>query len=425
MRGNAIRLWLPAFSMMMVTTLSYIDRNTLALLAPVMLRDLRITVEQYGYVISGFSIAYMIFNPLWGRIVDRLGVRGTMGWAVAMWTLASVSHALTKGAGGLFTARTALGLGEAASYPGAVRTVSLTLPATTRMRGIAVVYSGGSLGALLTPILVTPIAAIWGWRAAFWFTGGVGATWLALWAAVSRRRELARPAEANEADAEAAGKPRWSDPRVWAFLSAYALGASPLAFVLYQSSIYLGTVLHKSQVQIGSVLWMPPLAWELGFFFWGCLTDRFTRSGAPDAWLRHGMFLAMVFSTPLALAPHTRSFALTMALFSFALFIAPGFTVAALAYAQRHYSMKHAGLITGLGSGAWSGVVALEMPVVGRLFDLHNYGLAFGVAVLLPVAGFAMWRAVDWWAENADRVREIRRAGQGARITLARATTVV
>src|SRR6516164_5916951 len=111
-------LWLPAVSMMMVSTLSYIDRNTLALLAPSILRDLDITNEEYGYVISGFSIAYMLFNPVWGRIVDRLGVRGTMGAAVSMWTLASVSHAFARGTGGLLAARSALGLGEAATYPG-------------------------------------------------------------------------------------------------------------------------------------------------------------------------------------------------------------------------------------------------------------------------------------------------------------------
>jgi ACS family hexuronate transporter-like MFS transporter len=53
--------------MMLVSVISYIDRNTLALLAPTILRDLRLTAEQYGMVISAFSIAYMLGNPVWGR----------------------------------------------------------------------------------------------------------------------------------------------------------------------------------------------------------------------------------------------------------------------------------------------------------------------------------------------------------------------
>src|SRR5262249_603368 len=120
--------WLPAISMMLVTTLSYIDRSTLALLAPSILRETGLSNEQYGLIIAGFSIAYMFGNPLWGRIVDRIGVRVCMGAAVGLWTLASVSHAFAAGVRGFFASRTALGLGEGATYPGAVRVVTQTLP---------------------------------------------------------------------------------------------------------------------------------------------------------------------------------------------------------------------------------------------------------------------------------------------------------
>jgi len=122
--------------MMLVTTISYIDRNTLALLAPSILRDAHLSNEQYGFILSGFSIAYMLGNPLWGRIVDRVGVRASMTAAVLLWTLASVSHVFAGGFRGFLLSRTALGLGEAASYPGAVRTVTQTLPPSTRARGI-------------------------------------------------------------------------------------------------------------------------------------------------------------------------------------------------------------------------------------------------------------------------------------------------
>ena len=89
--------WLPALSMMLVSTISYIDRNTLALLAPTILRDTHLTNEQYGFIISAFSIAYMLGNPVWGRILDRIGVRAGMGAAVSLWTLASIAHAFAAG----------------------------------------------------------------------------------------------------------------------------------------------------------------------------------------------------------------------------------------------------------------------------------------------------------------------------------------
>src|SRR5277367_5568372 len=82
--GRMTRRWLPAFSMMLVSTISYIDRNTLALLAPTILRDAHLSNEQYGFIISAFSIAYMLGNPLWGLVLDRIGVRTGMTAAVSL-----------------------------------------------------------------------------------------------------------------------------------------------------------------------------------------------------------------------------------------------------------------------------------------------------------------------------------------------------
>src|SRR3954447_20499214 len=167
-------VWPPTVSMMFVSLISYIDRNTLALLAPTILKDTGLTGEQYGFIISAFSVAYMVGNPVWGLILDRVGLRRGMLAAVSIWTVASASHAL---AGGLFSfgaARALLGFGEGATFPGGLRTATHTLPAWQRSRGIAIAYSGGSLGALITPLIITPIAQWFGWRKAFWFTGLIG-----------------------------------------------------------------------------------------------------------------------------------------------------------------------------------------------------------------------------------------------------------
>jgi ACS family hexuronate transporter-like MFS transporter len=374
--GRMTSRWLPAVSMMLVSTISYIDRNTLALLAPTILRDAHLSNEQYGFIISAFSIAYMVGNPLWGYILDRIGVRRGMTAAVSIWTLASVAHVFAFGFQGFAVARAVLGFGEGATFPGSLRTVVQTLPKELRSRGIAISYSGGSLGALITPIIITPIAAVWGWRGAFWATGAVGAMWLILWVLLSRRIDVAPAPSAS---------PKFNDPRVWAFIAAYALGAFPSAFVLYEASIYLTAVFVKSQVQIGKVLWIPPLGWEIGYFFWGWAMDRF--SGA----MRRQFLILMVLSTPLALIPYLSSYGLTLAMMFFAMFITSGFIIGAVAYATRHFSTDHAGFIAGLGAGSWSLVVALVMPGVGKLFDLHRYDAAFLIAALFPIAGCSIW----------------------------------
>lgn len=372
--------WLPAFSMMLVSTISYIDRNTLALLAPTILRDTHLSNEQYGFIISAFSIAYMLGNPLWGYLLDRIGVKKGMTAAVSLWTLASVAHVFAFGFRGFAAARAVLGFGEGATFPGSLRTVVQTLGPEQRSRGIAISYSGGSLGAVITPLIVTPIAAWWGWRGAFWATGAVGAAWLLLWGVLSQREDIARTPKITRSEG-----PKFNDPRVWAFVAAYALGAFPSAFVLYQASIYLTAVFAKSQVEIGKVLWIPPLGWEIGYFFWGWAMDRF--SGA----MQRQFFWLMLLSMPLALVPYISNYGMTLAMMFFAMFITSGFIIGAVAYATRHFSTDHAGFIAGLGAGSWSLVVALAMPGVGKLFDLHRYDAAFSIAALFPVVGCGVW----------------------------------
>jgi MFS transporter, ACS family, hexuronate transporter len=383
--------WLPALSMMLVSTISYIDRNTLALLAPTILRDTHLTNEQYGFIISAFSIAYMLANPLWGAIIDRIGLRKGMTAAVSLWTLASAAHAFAGGFRSFALARGVLGFGEGATFPGALRTVVQTLPPEQRSRGIAISYSGGSLGALITPIIITPIAALWGWRGAFWFTGAVGALWLLLWTILTRRPELAK----SPAASAKVGLPDWKDRRLWAFLAAYSMGGFPAAFVLYQAAIFFSMSMHKSQLEIGHVLWIPPLGWELGYFFWGWIADRFAQSGASIPALRRLFFLLMCLGLPLIFVGRIESFYAALALMFIAMFMAAGFIIGSVAYATNNYSMRHAGLIAGLGAGAWSAVIAVIMPIAGKLFDAHAFSAAFAIPTLFPVAGFFIWHLLN------------------------------
>jgi ACS family hexuronate transporter-like MFS transporter len=371
--------------MLAVSLISYIDRNTLALLAPTILRETGLSGQQYGWIIAAFSIAYALANPIWGRILDRAGLRRGMTIAVSCWTLASMAHAFAGGLWSFAAARAALGFGEGATFPGGLRTVVQTLPKERRGRGMAVAYSGGSLGAVVTPLVVTPIFLWWGWRGAFWFTGVVGMAWIALWAVISRRPDIRKTRAASAASSPG---PRVGDRQLWAFLCAYALGALPLGFVLYSASLYLAHPLGCTQKFIGQVLWIPPLGWETGYFFWGWLSDR---SGWQRAALRPLMVWCAVLNLAFYAVPLVASTPIVLALMFLAMFVASGFVVLAVAYASHVYTADHAGLIAGAGAGSWSAIVGLVMPYFGRLFDLHAYSTAFWIAASIPVAGFFGW----------------------------------
>jgi MFS transporter, ACS family, hexuronate transporter len=139
------RMWVPVLVMMTCSWLSYIDRQALAVISPMILKDTGLSASAYADAVSAFSIAYMLANPLWGSVIDYVGLRIGMFAAVGIWTLASASHAWVAGFLGFAVARTLLGLGEGATFPGGLRTAAESLPLDRQSRGMGISYSGASL----------------------------------------------------------------------------------------------------------------------------------------------------------------------------------------------------------------------------------------------------------------------------------------
>jgi len=102
-----------------------------------------------------------------------------------------------------------------------------------------------------------------------------------------------------------------------------------------------------------------------------------------------------LLSLPLALVPYTASFPLAMFEMFFAMFIASGFVISSVSYATTAFGLRDSGFLAGLGAGSWSALVAVIMPVAGRLFDQQNYPLAFLVTALFPLTGWLIWLALN------------------------------
>ena len=379
------RMWIPATAMMLSTLLSYIYRQTLAVLSPMILHDTGLSVAQYGDVGSAFSIAYMIANPLWGSMIDYIGLRKGMLIAVSVWTLASISHSWVNGFIGFAIARTLLGLGEGATFPGGLKTAMVSLPPNRQARGMALGYSGASLGALITPLIMTPIALHFGWRVAFLVTAAFGAAWLKLWLSIS---------DAGLVPEGPKSKLRFQFPnllerRLWLIVTTFGLGAVALGVVSNLSALYLNRVLGMTQAELGNVLWIPFVGWEVGYFFWGWVADRYV--GADPGRTRLIFVLLTVLALPSAYVTQLHSWQTVMAVFFWAMFIADGFVVMSLRVGARDYPKDQTGLVAGIGSGSWAAVLAVVLPIYGRWFDRQWYEAVFVSMSLLPAAGTALW----------------------------------
>jgi MFS transporter, ACS family, hexuronate transporter len=372
------KLWAPALAMTLVSLISYIDRNTLAILAPTILEENHLSAEQYGWIISAFSIAYLIGNPVWGRVLDRYGVRYGMLAAVAFWTVSSASHAWVGSFAGFALARAALGFGEGATFPGGLRTALTTLPERWRARGVALAYSGGSLGAVVAPLIVQPVANAYTWRGAFIFTGLIGALWLAQWLVIG-------PLVPHVPRHTAPAAMDWRDRRLWSYIASYALGCLPLGFIIYSGPIFLSRVWHKPQADISAVLWIPPLGWEIGYFLGGYILDRYSHPFRRMTWF----WLFGIL--PLAVIPLLGSYWMVLAVLFWTMFVSGANIITTVSYAPETFGAEQAGLIAGIGAGSWSLAVAVSMPGFGALIDRAAWMGAFALATACAVTGYSLW----------------------------------
>lgn len=382
------RMWVPCLGMALCSWLSFVDRQVLAVLSPTILKETGLSAQDFGNVAFFFFVAYTVANPLWGSILDYVGLRVGMLMAVAVWTGASVSHAFVGGFMGFAAARAVLGLGEGATFPGGLRTAVESLPSHLRARGIATAFAGGTIGAIVTPILMVPIAARYGWRAAFFVTGALGLAWLVVWATIARPPFL----PAKETTARKLGVPNLFERRLWALVFSYALPAIAPGPVLTLMPIFLSRGMGVAQTDLAGILWMPPAAWGVGYFFGGWAADKFAADNPRPV----GMFLLLtVCALPFGFTPLLGSVGAAIAMMSWACFIGGAFQMLALKVGSYAYPREQAALMSGIASGAWSLVNAVLSPNIGRLFDQQRWSDAFWLVALCPVIGVAVWLALS------------------------------
>ena len=173
--------WVVCALLFAATTINYVDRQVLGILAPDLQRSLHWSEVQYGYIVTAFQAAYALGLLLVGRLMDRFGSRLGYALAVAFWSVAAMAHALARGALGFGVARAALGLGEAGNFPVAIKTVAEWFPKRDRAFATGLLNSGTNLGAIVAPLVVPPLALAFGWQWAFVATGALGLVWLAFW----------------------------------------------------------------------------------------------------------------------------------------------------------------------------------------------------------------------------------------------------
>jgi MFS transporter, ACS family, hexuronate transporter len=192
--------WTICALLFVATTINYLDRQVLSLLAPTLSEEFGWSETDYANITAIFQFVYALSMLFAGRFIDKLGTKWGYAIAIVIWSLGAILHAESVAVGeaatailgavgivavpsiaGFMISRAVLGFGEAGNFPAAIKATAEYFPKKERALATGIFNSGANVGAILAPLTVPLIAEIWSWGMAFILVGAAGFLWLFFW----------------------------------------------------------------------------------------------------------------------------------------------------------------------------------------------------------------------------------------------------
>ena len=308
------------------TALNYVDRQVLALLKPTLVAAFGWDDQAYAHLGSAFQLTTAGSLLMVGWLVDRFGVRRAYGTAVAAWSLAGIAHAFAATIGQFVAARIALAAAESVNTPAAVKAAARHLPLSKRSLGLGIINTAPNIGAILTPLLIPPFAATFGWRASFLVTGALGFVWLLAWWPATRWLDIHEGIRSPDADGRQASATPWrellTDRRTWAIAGAKGLSDMVWWFLLFWTPDLFARGFGLTQGTLGAPIALIYTMAALGALSSGALFPALLARRVSLNRARKGAMLTygcLVLPVPLALGagnPWTAAMLIGLALFA-------------------------------------------------------------------------------------------------------------
>ena len=362
------------------TTINYVDRQVLGILAPQLQEDLGWTEIQYGYIVTAFQFAYALGFLLMGNIMDRFGTRKGFSFAIVLWSLAAMLHAVARSAFGFGLARFGLGIGEAGNFPAAIKTVTEWFPKKERSLAIGIFNSGANIGAILAPLTVPFIALQFGWEWAFLLTGALGFIWLIFWLRTYQKpaehpkltpSELAYiQSDAPEKEEKISWVKLFPHRQTWAFALAKFITDPVWWFYLYWLPKYLNTSHGLTLDKIGLPLVAIYVFSDLGSIGGGWLSSFFIQKGwSINLARKAAMLICALAVTPIFFVSQTADLWVAVGLISLATAAHQGWSANLFTLVSDMFPKQAVGSVVGIGgmAGAIGGM--LVSTAVGYLLS--------------------------------------------------------
>lgn len=405
--------WRICAMLFLATTINYVDRQVLGILAPQLQHELNWSDAQYGLIVTSFQVAYAIGFLFMGKMMDTLGSRLGYVLSMAWWSIAGMLHAVCRTATGFGIARFGLGLGEAGNFPAAVKVVAEWFPKKERSFASGIFVSGASVGAIVAPFTVPLIAIHYGWQMAFILTGLTGFVWMLVWLWMYRSPEKHPSLSPEELRHIRSDHPeevehvRWISllkfRQTWAFTLGKFLTDPVFSFFFFFLPKFFYTNHGVGLDSIGPPVMVIYLMSDIGSLAGGWLSSFFMRRGwSVNKSRKITMLIAAVTVTPVYFASQTPDLWTAVALIGLALAAHQAWSANIFTIASDMFPHHAVGSVVGIGStlGAVGGMFGAT--IAGFLLETTgSYTPLFVVAGSTYLVALGI---IHWLAPGLERV---------------------
>ena len=382
------------------TTLNYLDRNVLSILAPMLQRKYSWSEIDYSYIVTGFQLAYGLGVILVGKLLDRFGSRMVFAIAILVWSLADMAHAMAITVTGFVLARFFLGLGESANFPACVKTVAEWFPKKERALATGIFNAGSNIGAILGPLMIPFIVVRYGWQVAFVVTGAMGFVWLVCWLLIYRIPERHSKVSADELNYIQSDAPMGMSRVPWIKLitrrETIAICMSRFFtdpvwwFLLYWLPKFLDKEYHISLVELGAPLIVIYLIADLGGIAGGWLSSHLMRKGLGiDKSRKRAMLICAVCALPVMAVAEVPPMWVSVGLIALACAAHCGWAANIYTIVSDQFPKNSVATIIGISTFTAVAGSMLASSAIGFLLETTgSYSLIFMVASVMYLVGW-------------------------------------
>ena len=396
-----VRWWMLSL-LFFVTVINFVDRQALAVLGNDITDEYKLSNTAFGTIVSWFRFGMMLGEFPMGMLMDRVGVRIGLAFAVLWWSVGNGLHALSTSIWHFRIFRFWLGTGECGNYSGGNKIVASWFPVRERAFAIGIFNSASMFGSFVAAFLIIPIREHFGWRMGFLVPSLLGMLWVLVWWFVYRQpnehpsvsaAELAHINSDGEATEEAAPS-NWDLLKLkqtWGLMLCRFWVGPVVEFYLYWMPKYFRDVRGlsiKDSAYFNSVTF---LFGDIGSIGGGLaaawlLSKSWRVNSTRQATLLFGAALCLLSF----LVPLTGSIVVAIGLISLILLGHTFLSANMFASVSDVFPNSAVARVTGL-TGVANGVSGIMFPIItGVIVDSTGYTPIFFMAALMPLLGVAI-----------------------------------